>query len=302
MDTLLVRHRIDSTETSLDDGLEMLEPALRELPATSSVLRYGKWCYSLCLLYTVVRDGNERDIEKCVDKLTEISAETPGDSIQGIRYRSALAEALITHLDHSSVVDQLDQAVDVLKQTAVAANGVEVGVAHNTGSTVYTNLSVALLARFDLSGSLEDLNSALAAAKKALEALDESTTDYTLALVAFANCLLRAYQDTEDGSFLDRAIELYQEAVDLECVWNSLRPGRLYMLGYALQPRFGLHGVEEDWDRCLAASTQSVQLTENQPGRFLTVGQLGNDYLAEGLSETAPTSNTPCIWSRRFRI
>lgn len=284
-DALRVHHKIDSSGTSLDDALSMLEPALRELPATPSVSNYGKWCYGLCLLYRFVRDGNERDIEESIHTLTSICEETPEESIQGIQYRSALAEALILHFDHSSVADHLDKAVDVLKQAATAADRIEVGVARNAGSTVYMNLSVALLARFDLRGSLDDLNSASAMAEKALEMLDESSIDYTLALVAFANCLLRAYQEAEDRSFLDNAIRFYQEAVDIDCVWKSLRPGRLYTLGYALQLRFALNGAEEDWESCLAASSESVELSKNLPASYLPAGQLGNAYLGKAQSE-----------------
>ncbi|KAK0747009.1 CHAT domain-containing protein [Schizothecium vesticola] len=285
VDALRIHHRIENTGTSLDDGLSMLGPALRELPATPSVLTYGKWCFSICLVYRFVRDGNERDIEESIDTLTAISAQTPEDSIRGIQYRTTLAEALIAHFDRSSAIDHLDRAVDVLKQTAAAVDRVEAGIAQSAVGNVYINLSTALLARFEFRGSREDLNSALAAAKEALEMLDASSIDYGLALVTCANSLLRAYQEIEEASFLDNAIELYQEAVDIECVWDSFRPGRLYALSYALQLRFGRHGEEKDWERCLSASKQSVQLTENQPGRFLSVGQLGNAYLAKASSE-----------------
>ncbi|KAK4201924.1 CHAT domain-containing protein [Triangularia verruculosa] len=285
VDALRAHHKIDSTGSSLDDGLSMLGPAIQALSASPLMVRYGQWCYSLCLLYRYVRDGNECDIEECINTLTAISDETPQESMRGIQYRTTLAEALIKHFEHSSAVDHLDRAVDILKQVAVTVDRVEASVARNVGPTVYMDLSVALLARFELRGSRQDLNSASAAAKRALDMVDESSIDYTPTLVACANCYLRAYQETEEGSYLDQAIEFYQEAVDVESVWDSLRPGRLYTLGYALQLRFGLHAAEEDWDRCLAASKESVQLTQDQPGRFLPLGQLGNAYLARGRSE-----------------
>lgn len=289
-EALRVHHKMDSSSTSLDDALSILGPALTELPASPAVLNDSKWCYGLCLLDRFVRDGNEGDVKESVQILTSICDETPENSIRGIRNRSALAETFIQHFEHSSDAHRLDQAVDILKQAASAVDGLEVGIARNTSATVHMNLSVALLARFDLRGSLEDVNSASAAANIALEMLDESSIDYTLALVACANCLLRAYQETEEGSFLDNAIKFYQEAVDTDCVWQSLRAGRLYMLGYALRLRYArrlqlnLSGEEEDWEACLVASRESVELSNDQPGRFLPIGQLGSAYLAKAMS------------------
>ena len=270
-DSLREEHKVDSSGGALDFALNIVENALKELPGEPMVRNLGEWCRSVCLMYRFDRDGKKEDIEECVRILRSICDATPKENIRWVQYQTTLAEALIHHFDFSSSPDQLDQSVKILKDAAT----------YNSSShpNVEIALSVALVARFDLRGSLGDLQLAATAAKTAHDVLDECSSDYTLALMAYANALLRTSQETEDESMLDRAIDIYQDVVDRDCVWKHFRPGRLYALSYALQRRFVLNGSESDWKRSLAACTESLELSEGLRTRYIQLGQMGNVHL-----------------------
>ncbi|OIW24945.1 hypothetical protein CONLIGDRAFT_648022 [Coniochaeta ligniaria NRRL 30616] len=285
-DTLRLRHRIDSAGTDLDNALSILSKALTEFPGTPLLLNHGGWCYALCLLYRFERDGDGKDLQDSIRNLISVCDTTGEGSERWIQYRATLGQALIRQFDFSSSADDIDWAVGILKDVASRDS-------INTCrlSTLYGDLSVALLSRFELRGSLTDLNDASAAAKKALNLIEESSVDYGIAQVTYANVLLRTYQETDEEKYLNDAIELYQEAVHSGSVWASLIPGRLYTLSYALQLRFALgkEDRDEDWNNCIAAAKRAVELSKEHHTRYLHVGQLGSAYLEKArLNEGSP--------------
>ncbi|KAH7121612.1 CHAT domain-containing protein [Dactylonectria macrodidyma] len=286
VESLLMRRRIDSSDSYLDSALEILENVLQDIDDNHQNGNYCSLLYTRCLLDRYERDGDERDIQACSDNLAILSKVPAGKSVPWSPYLAVMVEVLIRHSEISSSAESLDQAVDILKSASLRIRD------HSPeASVVYDHLSVGLLARFQLRGSLDDLTSASTAARKALELLDESSIEYTLAQVTYANALLRTYEETEEERHLNSAIQLYEQVARSNCVWRSLRPGRLTVLAFALQLRFGLHKRDEDWEECLAACKESVDASKDSPTHYIPVGQMGNAWFEKSRSNNKDPRN-----------
>ena len=182
-------------------------------------------------------------------------------------------------------MNDLDQAVNMLKSEAGRIAGQEAAAL-----SVYQNLGVALLTRFEMRGSYSDLADARFAYQTALSQEVEGSLDYTLPLIGLANVALRSFQVTDAGEELDDAVRLYERALSLSVAWENLRCARLASLGYALQLRYGRNEVQADFDRCIEVCREALTLSKglaNQPNMFHCLGQLGNAYLQKYQTEPA---------------
>ncbi|KAK0909037.1 hypothetical protein LTR91_016117 [Friedmanniomyces endolithicus] len=182
-------------------------------------------------------------------------------------------------------MNDLDQAVNMLKSEAARIAGQEAAAL-----SVYQNLGVALLTRFEMRGSYSDLADARFAYQTALSQEVEGSLDYTLPLIGLANVALRIFQETDAGEELDDAVRLYEEALSQSVAWENLRCARLASLGYALQLRYGRNEVQADFDRCIEVCREALTLSKglaNQPNMFHCLGQLGNAYLQKYQTDTS---------------
>lgn len=276
--SLLTLYRARPESCNLDKVIVMLESAHQTFPDGHSHAGYCTLLHAKGLRYRFERDGSDSDIRKCCELLRALIDQTPPDHRLFEDYRAALGCALIRNYDLTGSVEDLDLAVNHLK-TAInnlPSSGAQV-------SAVLGDLGVALVARFEARGSSDDIHQAEIAYQRSLESLTETSPDYTLPIVGLANVRLRSYQEMDrNGADLDSAIELYQDALSRDFLWESLRCARLATLAYALQTRYDLTSSEADWDTCILSSQEALALSLDSPGnghRSHCLGQLGNASL-----------------------
>ncbi|KAH6990039.1 CHAT domain-containing protein [Ilyonectria destructans] len=284
--SLFMRRRIESSASDLDEALKLLHNVLQDVDDNHPDEEFCSLLYSRCLLDRYERDGDERDFNACNDSLASLFKTLAGKDARWSPYLATMVDVLISHSELSASTEFLDQAVGILKNASL-----HIPDHSPDASVVYDHLSIGLLARFQLRGSLDDLSCASAAAHKALELLDESSIDYTLSQVTYANVLLRTYEEMGEECYLDSAIQLYEQVLATDCVWRSLRPGRLTVLAFALQLRFGLHKRDGDWEKCLAACKESVDASNDSPTHYLPVGQMGNVWFEKSRSNDEDPRN-----------
>ncbi|KAK0926942.1 hypothetical protein LTR48_001413 [Friedmanniomyces endolithicus] len=276
-ESLLTRSSLCGHGSDLDVAIELLETALPLFPEDQIHAGYCTLHYARALQHRFERDGGESDITLCVDLLGDLLLRTPPDRRLFAEFQRTLVISFILRTHVTGSMNDLDQAVNMLKSEAGRIAGQQAAA-----MSVYQNLGVALLTRFEMRGSYSDLADARLAYQTALDQEVEGSLDYTLPLIGLANVALRSFQETDAGEELDDAIRLYERALSQSVAWENLRCARLASLGYALQLRYGRNEVPADFDRCIEVCREALTLSEglaNQPNMFHCLGQLGNAYL-----------------------
>ncbi|KAK0303498.1 hypothetical protein LTR01_008053 [Friedmanniomyces endolithicus] len=276
-ESLLTRSSLRGHAPDLDVAIELLETAMPLFPDDQIHAGYCTLHYARALQHRFERDGDESDITLCVDLLEDLLLRTSPDRRLFAGYQRTLVISLILRTHATGSMNDLDQAVNMLKSEAGRIAGQEAAAL-----SVYQNLGVALLTRFEMRGSYSDLAEARLAYQTALDQEAEGSLDYTLPLIGLANVALRSFQETDAGDELDDAVRLYERALSQSVAWENLRCARLASLGYALQLRYARNQAPADFDRCIEVCRRALTLSEglaNQPNMFHCLGQLGNAYL-----------------------
>ncbi|MFF7174775.1 CHAT domain-containing tetratricopeptide repeat protein [Streptomyces pseudovenezuelae] len=139
-----------------------------------------------------------------------------------------------------------------------------------------TNLGHALQARFGRTGSLEDLDTAIAAMQEALETAPASHPDRAMMLSNSGDALRLRFEQTGSLEDLDTAIAAMQEALETAPASHPDRAGRLSTLGLTLLRRFERTGSLEDLDTAIAKGQESVAtIPANHPDRAMWLSNLG---------------------------
>jgi hypothetical protein len=165
--------------------------------------------------------GTAEDLAESINILEGLLRSTPDtdeapckDNIQR-GYVVSLAKSLLRRFDLYGSPGDIDLAVAKLRGLLTTPKN------SPNNEEVWANLSVALLARFDLRGVVTDLDEA------EVDMLDTDHPDYTSSHVALANVYLRAFHETVHGPHLDQAIQIYHDALGEKTPWKKLRSGRL---------------------------------------------------------------------------
>ncbi|KAH6954371.1 CHAT domain-containing protein [Fusarium avenaceum] len=278
--SLLRRHRVSNSLPDLEEAIKMLRSTLANIAASDPARQLCCLNYCLALLYRFEHAGEFEDIESCVVNLEELRKRVTEQEPLWAQIQSAFASALIQRSAAGAEVGDQDRAVQTLKDTVACLSEES-----SDASTVYGNLSVALLSRFELRGSMDDLLLSREAAQKALDLLPTTSADYSIALATCASVLLRCYEESDEDTLLDLAIDLYEETVTIENVWTRLLPGRLIALSFALQLRFSRHNRESDWIRCSEVCKEAADLSADSRMIYLALGQKGSAYLGRARAD-----------------
>ncbi|KAK1815552.1 hypothetical protein LTR12_010017 [Friedmanniomyces endolithicus] len=287
-ESLLTRSSLCGHGSDLDVAIELLETALPLFPEDQIHAGYCTLHYARALQHRFERDGGESDITLCVDLLGDLLLRTPPDRRLFAEFQRTLVISFILRTHVTGSMNDLDQAVNMLKSEAGRIAGQQAAA-----MSVYQNLGVALLTRFEMRGSYSDLADARLAYQTALDQEVEGSLDYTLPLIGLANVALRSFQETDAGEELDDAVRLYERALSLSVAWENLRCARLASLGYALQLRYGRNEVPADFDRCIEVCREALTLSEglaNQPNMFHCLGQLATSGMSRAFLQPYHTS------------
>ncbi|KZV68463.1 TPR-like protein [Peniophora sp. CONT] len=178
-------------------------------------------------------------------------------------------------------VSYLDTAVDAFRRA--------VNVAPEPDAILLGRLGRCLSDRYETSGSLDDLERALAARQHALRLIPEDHPDRALRLSDVAYSLQLNFERLGELDDLGLAIVMRHRAVELTPDGHPYKPTYLSNLGHCLRSRFERLGELDDLEQAIAAQRRRVvELTpEGHPSKPIRLNNLGGSLQSrfERLSE-----------------
>ncbi|KZV68464.1 TPR-like protein [Peniophora sp. CONT] len=166
----------------------------------------------------------------------------------------------VAHLD--TAVDHFQRAVDIERK----ADAVLLGW-----------LGSCLSDRYETSGSLDDLERALAVDQCALKLVPEGHPDRVQCLNNMASSLQKRFERLGELEDLGHAIVMRQRAVELTPDEHPSKPACLHGLGNSLQSRFERLGELDDLEQAIAANQRAVKLTlDGHPSKPTLLNNLGS--------------------------
>ncbi|KZV59435.1 hypothetical protein PENSPDRAFT_417173, partial [Peniophora sp. CONT] len=153
-------------------------------------------------------------------------------------------------------ISYLDTAVDAFQRA--------VNVAPEPDAILLGWLGLCLSNRYGTSGSLDDLEGALAARQHALELVPEEHPDRALRLTDLAYSLGNRFEHLGELDDLQHAIAAEHRAVELTSDAHPSQPTRLNNLGGFLLSRFERLGELDDLEQAIAAKRRAVELTPDR--------------------------------------
>ena len=130
-----------------------------------------------------------------------------------------------------------------------------------------SNLGTALLARFERTGQLADLDQALTVSREAVDATPAGHPDRPRHLSNLGTALLARFERTGQQADLDQAITRFSEAAGATPADHPDRPAHLSNLGAALRTRFGAPGSRRTWTRPSPVSEAAGATPADHPDR-----------------------------------
>ncbi|GAW16485.1 hypothetical protein ANO14919_059140 [Xylariales sp. No.14919] len=137
---------------------------------------------------------------------------------------------------------------------------------HEVVVKLLNNLSSALLMRYERTGDVEDLESAISSVIKAIEATPDSDPDLTSRVSNLVKMQLQKYQRTGNTDYLEEAISNARQALEKTPIG---RPGRVFLLANlstALSQRYEQTCDEETLDDAISLAEEANNFTtEHKP-------------------------------------
>jgi CHAT domain-containing protein len=223
--------------------------------------------------------ASEEDLVLAVDSCTQAVRLKLTEPHLRAQSEAALGNSLFRKYELTGSPDILDGAVLMYKQalqrTMNAAFAAE----------IWHNLGTALQTRFELRGSLEDLEDALEAIETGLQSSTKKLLGHSSSLVGLGNVLVRKFERLDLPDALDRAIAVYKEALDMTPEIDRTRAGRLTCLGHALQLRFESTGSDKDFEDAVRYCRTSIEISHKEPTHNLCLVNFGNCFLRRAMRE-----------------
>ncbi|MGW6308765.1 CHAT domain-containing protein [Streptomyces niveus] len=139
-----------------------------------------------------------------------------------------------------------------------------------------SNLSVALMTRYERQGTAEDLDAALEGCRAVLSATPPGDHALPGRISNYGVALLARWEAKGDLGDLDKAVELLRRAVSRSPEGVGVRGDRLVNLGSALRSRSGLLGTASDLDAAVACLQEAAEILRGYaPERSAALSALG---------------------------
>jgi hypothetical protein len=244
---------------AIQDALWLLRWARDSLPAQGELsAEVTRWA-GLALLYRFRADGDTADLEESVDTLRDWLRTASELGLSSTEHADDLANALVELSQHTSSVALVDEAIRL-------HTGTLDGLAPDdpTRFLALSNLGLAFRYRFEITGKIEDLQSAAGAGEEAARLAESSPLGPSWGAVVLLNLgtTLRVRFDTTGNlADLDHAIELLRSAVEMSQPGDPGLPMRLSNLGHAFFARFRRHHAFTDVDAAIDVTRQAIALT-----------------------------------------
>jgi tetratricopeptide (TPR) repeat protein len=197
------------------------------------------------------RCGRAEDARQAVEWLEWALAGTD-DEDDRVRRLAMLSDALCARAEADGAATDLDRAIDIALQILDALPGGD----HRRGQTL-SALDLAHLARYEISGAVDDLQQAVRFAEAAVRHAGDPH-DQVMYRSNLANRLADRFVVTGDVEDLDRALGTLAEAVATVPDGHPDRPGVLSNYGTVLVARHRVTGDADDLEEAIDWHRQAV--------------------------------------------
>ena len=277
--SLASRFKICRSVADLDDAIDLFSIAEGGLnpghPSYESLLvNKGN-----ALRMKFEETASEEDLALAVDYCTQAVGLNLAEPHLRAQSDAALGNTLLRKYELTGSPDILDGAVIMYKQALQRTINAAVA------AEIWCNLGTALQTRFELRGSLEDLEDALEAIETGLQSSTKKLLGHSSSLVGLGNVLVRKFERLALPDALDRAIDVYEEALDMNPEIDRTRAGRLTCLGHALQLRFELTGSDKDFEDAVGYCRTSIDISQKEPTHVLCLVNFGNCFLRRAMKD-----------------
>jgi hypothetical protein len=212
------------------------------------------------LLEDANADNSPAAIERLVELLRNITASLPQSDPRRTVFLFNLSNALKNRFMHSGSRRDLDEAVEI------GRNSVSAGIADPNRGALLGNLALVLRTRFESFGDDVDLDEALALSREA--ARNPKDRNHVAVLQTLATVLRTRYSHLGNLADLDEAINTLHRIEGLIPIDDSRLTDAMYDLCETLQDRFRLLGDQVDIDAAVEVGAKAVAATtENHPNR-----------------------------------
>jgi tetratricopeptide (TPR) repeat protein len=212
-------------------------------------------------LQEALRTGDLAVLDRAVELLRQARVAVPEDHPYHLEVLSNLAVALRNRFQGTGRLADVDEAITLLRVASVGQEPAgRPGPAGRPRSAVMlANLGNALLARFERTGDLADLDEAVNAGRAAVSAVSEGDPDGDLALSSLGNILQTRYERTGRLADLDEAVIMGQAAANAVAPGHPKRIAYLSNLGNCLRARYERTGRLADLDGAVEAGRAAVE-------------------------------------------
>lgn len=246
-----LRMRFERTKRAADlnQAIKRTEQAIAATPRSDP-----QWAGRLSDLAALImlqfeRTGRTSDLDRAIQLLRRAKKATPEDHPERANMLYELGATMAMRSERTGSTADLNRAIKLLEK---AVNSASEGHSERAASLSY--LGAALATRFERTGSTPDLNRAIVF----LEQAAIMPTDHPNRAGRLSNlgvALRMRYQQgrhEDSAGDLDRAIELFDQAVAATPKGDAMRPGRLSNLGVALRIRYSSQtGNLDDLNRAI---------------------------------------------------
>jgi tetratricopeptide (TPR) repeat protein len=199
--------------------------------------------------------GSASDVERAVAVAEEAVSNTPPDDEDRPAFVSNLALALLNRHDQGPDPVALDRAIDLLSATAGAGNDDAVR------GNLMLNLASARYARFNLSGSGEDLDAGIGLLAEAVRLPLADEAERARALNNLGVMLSERYRRAGRVEDLSDAISALEQSIGLAARTSPERPAKLGHLAGVYVDRYARSGAITDLDQACELLAEAGRVT-----------------------------------------
>ena len=275
----------------LDKSISLLKEAIERTPIDSPDLPIRLSNLGNALREHYRSTGILEDLEQAIEAHQHALQGMPTNSAYLPAILNNLGSALREHYESTGILEDLEQAIEVHQRALQYISVDQSGLFDQPGLlSRFNNLGLAMRARYERTGQLEDLEQAIEAFQKAVQHSPTGSPDRPAFLTNLGLGLRARYGPKMQLEDLEQAIEAFQEAVQLTPTMAPTLPSRLTNLGGGLCDHYEHSLAPEDLEQAIQVFQTAIQHTPinspELPGILSNFGgALQHRYILQGKLE-----------------
>jgi CHAT domain-containing protein len=261
-------YQLHADRSDLNDGMDCYRQAVEESPFGWPNLHKYLYNSARANYACYILSGILRDLEQSLELCERGIAIAPPGSPNLPMYLSFAGIALGTRYLNSGQIEDLERAIKVQRE------GISQLPPDSAALSVYLNqLGSNYRKRFTRTGALDDIQLAVSLQEESIErGLDDTSEGRAAKFTNLGNSRLDLYSVTGEERDLDRAVDVFQQAVALTKTDSLFRPSRFNNLGNGLRSRYSHTGKTDDLHGSIENYKEAIKLTPvsspDLPSRF----------------------------------